>query len=79
MDEQVIVTVTGDIDAVVEQLRAAGMNVGQVLGEIGIVTGSVDSERRTALAAVAGVVAVEPAQRVQLEPPDAEVQSDNGA
>jgi hypothetical protein len=72
MEEQVIVTVSGDVEAVAEQLRAAGMTVGQVLGEIGIITGSVDTERRTALAAVDGVVAVEVARDVQIAPPPAE-------
>ena len=80
MIESVIVTVSGEAGPVAEQLRAAGMTVERVLGAVGIVTGSVDSERRASLAAVPGVVAVEPDRPIQLAPPDAEVQSvDNGA
>ena len=78
MDERILITVDEghlvDIDAVAEGLRAAGMTVEQVLDAVGIVTGAVDSERRAALAAVPGVVAVELDRRVQLAPPDAEVQ-----
>jgi precorrin-6B methylase 2 len=72
MDQNVIVTVSGDIEAVAERLRAAGMQVGQVLAEIGIITGSVDAERRSALAAVAGVVAVEIEREVRIAPAQAE-------
>ena len=79
MIESVIVTVSGEAEGVAEQLRAAGMTVEQVLGAVGIITGSVDSERRAALAAVPGVVAVELDRPVGLAPPDAEIQSlDNG-
>ena len=79
MLESIIVTVTGEAEQVAEQLRAAGMTVEQVLSAVGIVTGSVDSERRASLAAVPGVVAVELDRPVQLGPPDAEIQSlDNG-
>ena len=80
MIESVIVTVSGEAEGVAEQLRAAGMTVEQVLGAVGIITGSVDAERRASLAAVPGVIAVELEQRIQLPPPDAEIQSldDNG-
>jgi hypothetical protein len=77
--ERIIVTVSGDAEPVAEQLRAAGMTVEQVLGAVGIVIGSIDSERLGLLAAVPGVVAVELDRPVQLAPPDAEIQSvDNG-
>ena len=79
MIESVIVTVSGDAEQVGEQLRAAGMTVERVLGAVGIITGSIEAERRAALSAVPGVVAVELEQRIQLPPPDAEIQSlDNG-
>jgi hypothetical protein len=79
MIERVIVTVAGEAGAVADGLRAAGMTVERVLGAIGVVTGSVDSERREALAAVPGVGAVELDRPVRLAPPDAEIQSvDNG-
>jgi precorrin-6B methylase 2 len=79
MDQNVIVTVSGDIEAVAERLRAAGMQVGQVLAEIGIITGSVDDERRAALADVAGVVAVEAEREVRISPPQAEPPSQDSA
>ena len=74
MDERITVTVTGDADAVAEQLRAAGVNVEQVLGEIGVITGSVPAGRRAALADVPGVLSVEAEQGFQLPPSDAEIQ-----
>lgn len=75
MIESIIVTVSGDAAPVAERLRAAGMTVERVLGAGGIVTGSIDAERRAALAAVPGVVAVELDRPVGLAPPDAEIQS----
>lgn len=64
----------GDIDGVAEELKAAGMSVDQVLDAVGIVTGSVPSERRDALERLPGVAAVEAAHAFQIAPPDAEVQ-----
>lgn len=75
MIESIIVTVSGEAEPVAEQLRAAGMTVEQVLGAVGIITGSIDAERRASLAAVPGVVAVELDRPVQLAPPDSEIQS----
>jgi hypothetical protein len=74
MDERITVTVAGDADAVAEQLRVAGMNVEQVLGEVGIITGSVAAGRQASLAELPGVVSVEAEQTFQLPPPDAEIQ-----
>lgn len=62
------------IDEVVERLRAAGMRVEQVLRPVGVITGSVQTNRRTALGALAGVAAVESQRSFRLPPPDAEVQ-----
>lgn len=75
MIESVIVTVSGEAEPVADGLRAAGMTVERVLGTVGIVTGSVEAERRASLAAVPGVVAVELDRPVRLAPPDAEIQS----
>ena len=74
MDENIVVTVSGNIERVAERLRAAGMSVGQVLGEVGIITGSVDAGRRKSLAAVPGVLSVEIERNFQIPPPDAEIQ-----
>jgi hypothetical protein len=62
------------IGDVVQQLRAQGMEVEQVLDGIGIVTGSAPSEVRDALTAVEGVVSVDDELTHQLPPPDAPVQ-----
>jgi hypothetical protein len=70
MSENVVVTVSGEIDQVAERLRAAGMEVGQVLAEIGIITGSIEAGRQEALAAIPGVVAVEIERVVRISPPD---------
>ncbi|MEA2243852.1 MAG: hypothetical protein QOD24_3408 [Solirubrobacteraceae bacterium] len=74
MDERITVTVSGDPDAAAEQLRAAGMNVEQVLSEVGIITGSVAAGQQASLADLPDVVSVEAEHSVQLPPPDADIQ-----
>ena len=78
MDEKVTVTVgddhVGDITRVVSQLEAEGMKVDQVLEVVGVITGSVTSERRAAIERLPGVVSVESEHTFQIPPPDAEVQ-----
>ncbi len=78
MDQKITVTVSDDhvddVDGVADRLRAAGMNVDQVLGAVGIITGSAPSKRRSALRRLTGVSAVEGEQTFQIAPPDAEVQ-----
>jgi cation transporter-like permease len=76
MDERITVTVAADADAevVAQQLRAAGMTVEQVLGAIGVITGTIAAETRAALADLPGVLAIEPEQTFRLPPPDSEIQ-----
>jgi len=74
MDERITVSVSEDADAVATQLRAAGMNVEQVLGAAGIITGSVAAAKRSALTALPGVASVESERTFQIAPPDADVQ-----
>jgi hypothetical protein len=78
MPEQITVSVADDavdrIDEVVTALENGGMHVDQVLRPIGVITGSVDTQRVRALGSVAGVAAVEPQRTVQLPPPDSDVQ-----
>jgi hypothetical protein len=78
VEENITVTVSdehlGDVDEVADQLRAAGMNVAQVLGGVGIITGSVDSDRRADLEHLPGVTAVEAEHTFVIPPPDSEVQ-----
>lgn len=62
------------VDTVAAALRAAGMQIDQVLGALGVVTGAVPADRRGGLAGVAGVVSVTEDQQYQLPPPDAPIQ-----
>ena len=62
------------LGAVTEGLRAAGMKVSQVMDDLGIVTGSIDSAEMQRLSAVEGVASVERAREVGIPPPDSPVQ-----
>jgi hypothetical protein len=78
LGDRVTVTIAddqlADIDSTVERLREAGMKVDQVLGAVGIVTGTVSPSERSKIAAVPGVAAVEDETSYQLPPPDSDVQ-----
>ena len=75
---KVSVTVGDDgrehLDAVVRALRARGMDVEQVLGGVGIITGSASADALGALRGVEGVRSVDEQLGYQLPPPDAPVQ-----
>lgn len=62
------------LDGVVESLRASGLEVDQVLGTLGIVTGSAPADALDALRGVEGVASVDEQLTHQIAPPDAEVQ-----
>ena len=62
------------MDGVVESLRATGMQVEQVLGSLGIVTGSAPPDALDALRGVEGVDSVDEQLSYQLPPPDSPVQ-----
>jgi hypothetical protein len=74
------ITVTVDdvhrerIEAVADQLRAAGMQVQQVHPTLGIITGTMPESQRDTMANVPGVAHVEDQQLFQLPPPDADIQ-----
>lgn len=76
--EHVLVSVAdealADMSAVVDALRLAGLSVTEVLSSVGVVTGTVDSDRMSSLSAVPGVLAVEPERTIRLPPPDSPVQ-----
>jgi hypothetical protein len=78
MRRSVTVTVAdaqgGAIEELAARLRQAGMDVGQVLGTVGIITGSVDDSRLAAIEALPGVAAVEAQASFQIPPPGADVQ-----
>lgn len=60
------------IETVVAELSAHGMQVDQVLAMVGLVTGR--AHDAAALRTVAGVVSVDAETRVQLPPPEEDVQ-----
>ncbi|MEM7063522.1 MAG: hypothetical protein AAF572_10210 [Cyanobacteria bacterium P01_B01_bin.77] len=62
------------IDQVTNQLKVAGLEVEQTLSTLGIVTGSVETEKMSALSKVTGVESVEADKSYQLAPPDSDVQ-----
>jgi copper chaperone CopZ len=74
-EQNVTVTTDGrDIDATVESLREAGMNVTDVHREIGVVSGTVGPADRGSLGGVPGVAAVESDTSYEIAPPDSDVQ-----
>ena len=64
----------GAIDELAARLRQAGMDVEQVLGALGVITGSIDDVQLAAIEALPGIAAVEPQASFQIPPPDAELQ-----
>ena len=78
MGDRVTVTIAddqlADIDSTVGRLREAGMKIDQVLGALGIVTGTIPASERSRFEALPGVAAVEDETSYQLSPPDSEVQ-----
>lgn len=62
------------IQQVSQQLQSSGMNVEQTLSAIGVISGSIQSERLDSLYQVEGVQNVEPQQDYQLAPPNSEIQ-----
>jgi hypothetical protein len=62
------------LDGVVDSLRASGMEVEQVLGTLGIVTGSAPPDSLDALRGVEGVASVDEQLAHQLPPSDSPIQ-----
>ena len=78
MRTDIVVAIEGEhlerLGAVAEELRSAGMEVGAVMDELGVVSGSVEQEKIERLSAVKGVASVEAAREVHIPPPDSPVQ-----
>jgi hypothetical protein len=76
--KSVVVTVDPDHTAVMgsiaEVLRGQGMQVDQVLEEIGIISGRVSPDQPLSQMHVEGVSSVEEGAHFQLPPPDAPIQ-----
>jgi uncharacterized NAD-dependent epimerase/dehydratase family protein len=64
----------GAMEELATRLRQAGMDVDQLLGALGVITGTVDDARLAAIEALPGVAAVEAQGSFQIPPPDADVQ-----
>ena len=64
----------GQINQVADQLRAAGLEVDQVLSTIGIVTGSIEADIMPSLSQVDGVESVEQGRTYKLAPPNSDLQ-----
>lgn len=62
------------IEQISEQLQSYGMNVEQILSTIGMITGSIESEKVKNLYQIEGVQNVESQQSYQIAPPDSNVQ-----
>ena len=63
------------IDEVATALEGAGLTVGEVMGTIGVITGTAaDADGLAALQALEGVESVEAARSFQLPPPDSDLQ-----
>jgi hypothetical protein len=67
-----IITASGDrpVAALTADLRKAGLVVGNVMAEIGVITGQCTNSQAAALRKVAGVADVSPDAPVDIGPPD---------
>lgn len=76
--DKVVVSVAGDhlgeLSAVVNRMRDAGLVVDNVQEALGTVTGSIDGDGIGRLENLPGVAVVERQRGFQLPPPDADVQ-----
>jgi hypothetical protein len=59
---------------VVKDVEDAGMEVEQKMEDLGVLAGTIDSEKVEPLRRVAGVSHVEESRRFQIPPPDSDVQ-----
>lgn len=62
------------IEQISQQLKLSGMNVEQTLSSIGVINGSIQSDRLNSLDQIEGVQSVEPQQSYRLAPPSSDVQ-----
>ena len=62
------------IEHISQQLQSSGMNVEQTLSSIGVINGSIKSDKLDSLYQIKGVQNIEPQQGYQLDPPNSELQ-----
>jgi hypothetical protein len=74
-NQPLVITLSGERPAgeVTAELEAAGFTVGQVLSEVGVVTGSAGRGALARLRAVRGVADVSPDHAIDIGPPGAPV------
>ena len=58
----------------VKDVEKAGMKVEQKHKDIGVVTGSIDSEKLKSLRDIKGVAHVEEERKIQIPPPESDIQ-----
>ena len=63
-----------EIEQISQQLQLSGMDVLQTLSSIGVINGSIESDRLNSLSQIEGVQNVEPQQSYQLAPPSSPIQ-----
>ena len=70
-----VITTSGDrpISEVKKDLSKTGFTIGEVLGEIGVITGSGNDAVAKKLRAIPGIVDVSPDTPINIGPPDAPV------
>jgi hypothetical protein len=70
-----VITTSGDrpISEVKNDLSKTGFTIGEVLGEIGVITGSANEAIAKKLRAIPGIVDVSPDVPINIGPPDAPV------
>ncbi len=59
---------------VVKDVENAGMEVEQRMDDLGVITGSIDSEKVEPLRRVEGVAQIEESRGVEIPPPDSDIQ-----
>jgi hypothetical protein len=78
MADKITITATDDqmgrIDELAERLRRAGMQVEQILGPIGMITGTATPAQRSAIKTFTGIAAIEDDTHFQLPDPGADTQ-----
>ncbi len=62
------------IQQISQQLQSSGMNVEQTLSSIGVINGSIESDRLNSISQIEGVQNVESQQSYQLAPPSSDIQ-----
>ncbi|MEO0845749.1 MAG: ketohydroxyglutarate aldolase [Cyanobacteria bacterium J06648_1] len=62
------------IEQVSQQLKSTGMNVEQILSAIGVISGSIQSEKVNSLYKINGIQNIMPERTIQLSPPNLGIQ-----